>query len=272
MYRENLTEKTFVFSFYLTDDYMTNRANRIHFRCIDHYSHIFDRIIVDIHTNNYKEKKDTILELEKYLLTILHSDNVTFKVRETNAFCEAETYYKEIVVNMKYKNGLYFFGHNKGITNYEIVGPEYEKSIDSWIIGMYYLGLNFPKEAEGKMIAQARYFYGGPKLKWLGEGYGDSDRFYYAGTFYWTNPTLIAHDTESDNFFLERGFAEQFPCFTSNQYRVDSHNNAYITMCKNIYIQADECIDFLLSNKDEKAEYEQLFNSIINDLGEDTTI
>lgn len=243
-------KKRLVFYFYTFENFMDNRAIKIHLKCLKHYANVFDEALFIISVDNTGESK-LIFDTEVELLKLGFND-IHFKIHKNNSYREAQPFYNEIVAKLNTLDGLTFFGHNKGTTNYEN-GWAVRESIDAWIIGMYYLNLEFINEVETSLLSEPHRFYGAfltdarnTALKsWL-----------YSGTFYWINCLEVWNDATLGNIHLpssahHRGFAENFPGslyeWNNGVDGLDSHGNMVLNVF-DYYTKAQTAIPILLGN------------------------
>lgn len=256
-------KKRLIFYFYTFNDFMNNPAIKIHLKCLKYYSHVFDEALFIISIddkNNSKLIFDTEIELLK-----LGFNNIQFKIHKNNAYCEAEPFYNEIVSKLKTLDGLTFFGHTKGVTN--VLNPSCViESINAWILGMYYLNLEFIDEVEKSLLYEPYRFYGA----FLCDATQSVLKQYlYAGTFYWINCSAIYNDVIKGNHSLPccidgRGFAEEFPGLLYNWNNgtqgLYSHDNRILYEF-DFYCYTHERILFLIQNDINR--YENFKKNII---------
>ena len=259
----NLNKKVMVFSFYLTEDFKERRANKIHKFCLNRYSNIFDEIIMTFLIDDV-ENENLICECEKWLLDSLHCNNITFKVAQNNMLCEGQVFMNEISSKIDELYGLYFFGHNKGVTNYEKY-PKYYEEIDLWILGLYYLSLNFMPEVEKELIFDTKFFYGSFLIE---DEIPHKENFFetqliYGGTFFWVNPSLICAFERDGRIPLvtQRGYAESVFVKSFKSVFKTSHNWDYMYKT-NQYKHTKEILDYLL-NDEEKKEFSSMYDEVL---------
>lgn len=257
-------KKRLIFYFYTFDGFKENRAVKIHLSCLKHYSSVFDEALFIIFLDD-AEDKELIYETEAEILKIGLKD-VRFKVHKNNWYCEAQPFFDEIVGKLKSLDGLTFFGHTKGITNYQ--KPDVSRdSLDAWLIGMYYLNLQFLDEVEFEMIYSLARFYGAfltensehPGVDW-----------FYSGTFYWLNCLMIHNDSligekEMPVSCHQRGFAESFPGLLYKPFEMSSHERAFLYPY-DAYFKACEAVEFL-AGKDMEG-FEKLRKEITEQISE----
>lgn len=254
-----------IFHFYAFWNWRENRAIQIHLECLKAFAHVFDEAIFVISVDVVTDK-DLIREIEFELIKC-GFENVRFIVRQNNNYCEAETFYNDIIKKLDVLDGLTFFGHTKGITNYSVFK---EDSIDNWIIGMYYLSLNFMDEVDTEMIHKARNLYGSFLTKM------EDCHYHYSGTFYWLNCQSLWNDYKLGRVkfpegCFNRNYAELFPvslywgegsAFLEGKM---AHERKYLYFNKvNLYENADIALEFLLG--EDITHYKEFKKKILDNI------
>lgn len=254
-------KKRLVFYFYTFKNFRDNRANQLHLKCLKHYSRIFDEALFVI---SLDETDDTNLIFETQVeLLKCGFKNIQFKIHKNGPYREAQPFYNEIVKNLRYLDGITFWGHNKGTTNYNREGAEQE-SIDAWILGMYYLNLEFIDEVEKSLCDDVCRFYGAFLTDCT-----DTDWrcFAYLGTFYWINGASVWDDSVLGRIQLpltchQRGFAEELPGLLYGREHLASHDGIFLYKY-DAYTETHIRINFLLS--ENMAGYENFKKDIIGE-------
>ena len=131
-------KKRLVFSFYASEDFEDNIANKFHFKCLERYSNVFNEVIVCIIVSDV-ENKELVYKVRNYFLRIFNC-SIAFKTYENTALNESLVFENEISDRLKSLDGLTFFAHNKGAGNINNWICD-KNSILRWILGMYYLNL-----------------------------------------------------------------------------------------------------------------------------------
>ena len=249
-------KKRLVFYFFTFENFMDNRAIKIHLKCLKHYAHVFDEALFIISLNDTDNSK-LIFDTESELLKLGFKD-IRFKVHKNNAYCEGQPFFEEIVEKLKYLDGLTFFGHTKGVTNVCKLDANFE-SLDAWLLGMYYLNLEFIEEVEVSLCYEPHRFYGAFLMN---NEDGKGVNWFYSGTFFWMNCQTIyldnvAGDVEIPIQCHQRGFAETLPGLLYDWNRgkggLSSHGE-YILYPLEIYSKAHIAVPFLLGDDTEGYE------------------
>ena len=259
-------KRRLIFYFYTFNNFIDNRAIKIHLKCLKHYSNVFDEALFVVSLDDVNNT-ELIFNTEAELLKLGFKD-IHFKVHKNNGYCEAQPFYEEIVRNLKVLDGLTFFGHTKGVTNYSKEDINIE-SIDAWLTGMYYLNLEFVPEVEYKMIKDISRFYGA----FLTDNRdGDGVNWFYSGTFFWLNCQMlyideITNEIEIPTYCHQRGFAESFPGLLYggeiNERKLDSHESRLLYP-HDAYFDAVQTTEFLAGEGVE--EYKAFKKTILDEI------
>lgn len=257
-------KKRLVFYFYTFENFTGNRAIQLHLRCLKHYSKVFDEALFIISVDDTENDKlifDTEVELLK-----CGFKNVHFKVCNNSSFCECQAFFNEIVKKLGMLDGFTFFGHTKGTTNYGN-GWAVEESLDAWILGMYYLNLEYIDELEDYFTRlNGARFYGTFLSNYITE---PKNKLTYLGSFYWLNCPVIWGDVKKGIVELpidvgNRALAEDFPAILyewEEGTRLASHHLRILYFLKP-YENTHKAIDFLLGEDIKK--YEKYKNEMLN--------
>lgn len=220
-------KKKLVFHLYCGEGWEHNEAIKIHFACLKHYQNVFDEMLIVLAIDG-ETNGEVASSVRKKIVEEITHPFLTIKMVKNTAYREAKTFYDE-VIDQDY-DGIVFFGHSKGYTNFNNKENK-KKNIIEWIIGCYWLSLEFLDEAEIMLAHGTKYyngnFYGSFKIAKGGRPSKDSA---YMGTFFWTNVTelkKILKDRGKELFKLStRMSAEEFPgniCYIINNCAVASH-------------------------------------------------
>jgi hypothetical protein len=166
-------------------DYDHQVCENIHKACIKEFLSQFDEAVIVFTMNNWD--KDRYEEYCKFFLKWGPSD-ISFKYLSNHPSRECNTFRKEIIEKMNLLDGLTFFCHNKGITNFGLN----RKSISLWIIAMYWYNLSNMEFPVNETIGASRMCTG------ILNYYNENDawtryHWMYSGTFFWLNCQQI-HD------------------------------------------------------------------------------
>lgn len=202
--------RNLVFYFYGFDGYKDNRAIKIHFKCLKKYCNVFDNALFIISVNDITNIK-LISDIEHDLINC-GFNNISFKIHQNDVYCEANVFKEEIVNKLNEYEGITFFGHTKGVSNYT---EETKDSMDEWITSMYFFNLEYTKNIEGYLAFDVSLFYGHFLSRHL------DGLFYYNGTFFWINTKKLYHHKNVFNIHDDenvdgRGYAELYPSYFYN--------------------------------------------------------
>ena len=255
--------KKLVYHFYLEEGFEENIANIVHFRCLEKYSNIFNESIIVISPKE-PQNEALINKAKGFLINVLKSPILTFKVAKNTRYYEAQTFYDEIMSKLNESEGLTFFAHNKGVSNV-LNNAISKESVMRWICGMYYFNLNFIDEVENRLCADFLGTFFGSYLM-TGENVSSKNKLWYAGTFYWLNSGRLLKYCERENIKLpkisDREYAEWLPgeiMDWGNGNKLSSHNKMLL-FDNDMYRNTISVNDFLCANENEKRELNQLFD------------
>ena len=277
-------KKRLIFYLYITDDFFERKTNLVTIECLRKYSHIFD--FADFYlsiddVNNY----ELINKVENLLINVGFKKNISFTIHQNDDYRESEVIKEELVDKLKDIDDLVFFAHGKGFTNLTMYD---ETSMLHWLVGCYYLSLEFADEAVALITGMNTFMSYGSfplvmKQKELPDDYLTKDELYlgrikygwcYSGTFFWVNPPrLVDHmaifrqevPKMHDRYYSEK-FLGNVMSFESN---ATGHNLRYLYHTNNMYNDgvAENCIRFILG-ADETMRYYDFYNEIMNNVKE----
>lgn len=206
-------KKKMLFYFYANDDFENLNSNKIHFNCISHYAHIFDEIEIVISIDNISDF-NLIKRIKKYFVeNILFLGDMAFLIRQNTPYCECKVFREELLLKEQNYNGLIFFCHNKGTTNYE----QFKNALDIWLTGAYFFSLEFIEEVEKALIFYNNFFYGSYPMADVNNSGKILNKYnaFYTGTFFWIN--LLKHIKLCNSCEIDyllpmdsRGYAEEY--------------------------------------------------------------
>lgn len=220
-----------VFSFYLSEDFEDNIANKMHFYCLSKYGHLFKDALFVILIDDVKNYS-LIAKFEKKIIDCGYVENIIFKIEENNPLREASVFKKYLVDRFSEYSNPVFFAHNKGYTN--VIDPNItdKKNILMWVNALYYSSLEYLDECYKLMFNDftRTLFFGGFMTT---ENTTESVHKYcptFNGSLYILNPGNILeymYDNEFKPFPLgNRWYAEHFPRMVVNESRPDILNKA----------------------------------------------
>ena len=190
----------------------------LHFACLKRFSNVFTEALFILSTDDVNDS-DTLSLYKSRILSCGFNRNVTFKVIENTMYYESLTFYNEIASKLSELDGLTFFGHSKGLTNYH--GNE-ENTI-YWVLASYYFNLNWMDEVERMLLSYQQYYYG--TLLSLVDTIPNRYKWYYAGTFMWINTRKlneygVKYDGAVVPPLVDRSYSELFPGNMTDRYPV----------------------------------------------------
>ena len=251
--------RTLVFHFYTFENFLQNRAINIHLRCLKQYHNVFDNAIFVISVDDIKNH-ELIQETERQIMDC-GFENIKFIVKQNNEFREAQTFYDEVILNLDIFDGIVFFAHTKGISNYAQF-PNNAEDLDAWIYGLYYLNLNFIDETENFFNGIIpKMFYGAFLHVDINEVNWEKVLGYYQGAIYWLMPSTILEELKRGRLPMEKVYpklenricAENYPmslCYWRDNgvYNLGSHN-LMATYLHNPYMEGKQILEYLSKKK-----------------------
>lgn len=253
--------KTLVFYFFIPEDYETNIAIKLHIECLKRYCHIFNKAIFYIACNKTEEKY--IDEVKNFLFNLKDWEDIKIKVVGNDIFCEAHEFKNEIIERLdEFKEEVVFFAHTKGVINIKTY-PNNVKNILKWIYLCYFQSLEFEREAIKELVFGYRLFYGSLLME-----DEKSNGAFYAGTFYWLNPSAIYNRTINGQrlpVMSTRDYAEMFPSyflFNKGDGFLMSHFNRFLFNTDLYRRNFDDLIDFF----GEAELYYKKYNDIMKNI------
>lgn len=259
--------KRMVYSFYVNDDSFDNIINKLHFKLLKRYIHIFDEVIFCVIIDD-RDRIDLIQKIEEFIISIYHK-KLTFKIYDNTEYRESLVFYNEIAAKIENLDGYTFFGHNKGISDEGL--PYY---IQMWVAAMYYFNLELSNTLSAD---NSSVFYGALKsdcVEKCEEKYYETilpkHKWCYCGTFFWGKYQelyrLLEHRCEKIPLLTNRWYSEMFPGEVSESNYGHCYNGLWIleamANCDNIdeYIKSTYRTSITIYD-----EFISFFNSILND-------
>ena len=203
-----MVHKKMVFHFWPNEGWEDNFANKIHFKCLEHYSWIFDESLIVIAPDPGTEH--LVPGVMKKFIDCVKSKTITFKIVQNDAYFEGGTFKREIIDKAGSTEGLVFFAHNKGVTCLSTQGKYDEKSLAIWICAMYFYNLEFYEEVEYKLCSTPARTLSGAFLMG-GQFIHNTAHVWFSGTIYWLNPGRIIKFSKNIPALQDREYAEWFP-------------------------------------------------------------
>ena len=208
---------------------------------------------------------------------------MSFVIHQNDEWRESAVLKEYLVDRLNSINDMIFFAHGKGFTNLE----QYEEdSMIHWLLGCYYLSLEFMDEVDSILEGTSTFStYGSFPLvmnkKDTNDDYLDPNDIYlgrikygwcYSGTFFWINPSrltdhLAVFKQETprihDRYYSEK-FLGNVMSYPSN---ATGHHYRYLFSSNNMYNDgvAESCIKFIL-DESEYAEYYRFREEILKEV------
>lgn len=169
--------------------------------------------IYDIHTRMLNEYKDKFSEQEfiiatdsdtkqEYIDTVISRITEIFPEAKFTFYSndkqlrESKYFYNEIATKLnQMEDRWYFFGHNKGVDTFYAPGD----MCKMWIIGMYYMNLNYPEKISEQMKMPHTCVIGTYLIRNLKAWPWLRFKWHFSGTFWWFNPKRISDVMKEQN-------------------------------------------------------------------------
>ena len=258
-----MVTKRLVFHFYLCENWDTNFANILHFKCLSHYTGIFDEVKIIIAVDD--KDRYMVNDVKKKFVDCVKSKVLTFKVVENDRYCEGGTFKREVADKLDKYDGLVFFGHNKGVTCMSTKGDYDKESLAIWITAMYFYGLEFMDDVEKKLVVDTvRTIYGTFLMQ--GEWFANASHSFFSGTFYWLNPGRVMKWAKKIPEIYDREYAEWFPgeVFGEDITYYLASRCEYILMTSDLYHQAKNTLHIIGKDENDRERFEEFFKTIYN--------
>lgn len=258
---------------------MTNAANKIHFVCLSKYINIFDEARFTISVDDLSNL-DLISYGLQWILSLGGTFEKTINIRKNTDLFEVETFGKEFLNKSDEFDGMVFFGHNKGTTNFNNPQLNHE-SVFKWICGMYFYNFEFVDEVEGIFTGKLRapdVFYGAfleyfskEKQSLVHAIPNNPSGLEYCGTFYWINTPLYRNGKKmgviKDVEPTSRFFAEEYPGMFFDRYAygagIASHNDAcFDATVINLYHMNDDMWEWIAGQIGDAEKFKEFIKEI----------
>lgn len=276
-------KKELLFYFYITPDFFERKTNLVHLECLKRYAYIFDSAVFYLSLDDISNV-NLIKRVEQAILELPFNGNISFVLHENDDLRESGVFVNEILEKIKKENKLLFFAHGKGFTNLDTYE---ERSMLEWLVGCYYLSLNFmddvlynidgnartwitygsfplidEKEYSPEVLAEpgANYYLGRIKYHWC-----------YSGTFFWVNAIRLreyirmfnlSYPEIFDRYYSEKFLGNIFPL----ECNATGYNNFLLFAGNNMYNDgvAESCIWSILNSEEAINNYNKFYNEVTN--------
>ena len=262
-------KKTLLYYFYIdkNDYYYTD----IHLSCLRYYSDIFDEVKICLSIDDINDFS-TIKNYQEKFLCIFNKTkkDITFIIQENTFYLgESLFFYNELVKKLN-EYELVFYCHGKRDGTLKLIIDSKEelfKLTSLWIVGCYYLSLNFMEEVKNTIEQDSKsdVFYGSYLMNINNLGFEEtvfSDN--YCGTFFWINCKKLYSTIKTYNLEIpevaSRYYSEQFPSYILKSGKT-SHDSIILDSI-NIYNEVERCTKESCGN--EYNDFLEFYNRIIN--------
>ena len=266
-------KKRLIFYLYITEDFFERKTNLITVECLRRYSYIFDcadfYLSID-DVNNY----ELINRIENLLINLGFNKDIAFHIHQNDDYRESAVVKAEIADKIKVLDDLIFFGHGKGFTN---LAQYDEDSMIHWLLGCYYLSLEFVEEAIALITGMNTFCAFGSfplvlEKRSLEEDYLAQNELYlgrikygwcFSGTFFWLNPPKLYDHMHIFNQevpkIFDRYYSEKMlGNIMSYPSNATGHKLRYLFSGNNMYNEgvAESCNKFILEDNEIPAYYQ----------------
>lgn len=157
-----------------------NVYNEINRRCLGHFHDVFDDAVFCVCLDD-TGNSELVQKAVEWIWSCGFKDKVVIKIKPNSAFCDAQTFYDEVVNRLSEFDGMVFFGHNKGST------MDYMDGLKQWIIFSYYACLD---RLEEYVVNLAREYVACTYLP-ITSKYGKPFDWFPPGSFLLANPMKL---------------------------------------------------------------------------------
>lgn len=217
------------FYLWVSPDFQTNEAIKVHKACLTKYIDVFDERTFIVAVDDFRNEAQ-INEGLSWVKEICGDRPFNVKLALNNKeLCEVGTFGEYFLPAMEMgERCMMFFSHSKGIMDTNDMWKN-KYSVLRWVISMYYYNLEYVDEAESYLL-NGKVFYGALRTRFDRRDNSGimTHGNIYIGTFYWFNPAnakknMIMKLSEMPMAF-NRWTAEDFPMLF-NIESLSSHNN-----------------------------------------------
>lgn len=212
--------KSLFFYFYISDDFNTNEAVKVHQICLSRYINVFDTLNFIVALNNLLDfsKQKTAIE---WINGIVGDKKYTIRFTPNTNLRESIVVLEDFLPKMLIgTDEIIFMSHMKGVTN--VNDNRMNKfSVLRWIISMYWYTLEYTDNINNFIMSDKKTMYG-PLLTHFdrrADSAVQNHNKIYIGGFYWFKPY---------NFLDNCLYIEKIP-----QKQVGRYFNENLPMCLN---------------------------------------
>lgn len=239
---------------------------KLHFECLNRYKDVFTNSIFVLAVD--KDCPEDIIDFyKKKIINLGLKGDIAIKVKENTAYREGKTFKEEIVDKLGELDGLTFFIHGKGITNFDR-SDVIEDSVIEWVICSYYQMFSNINQVVRMLIAGNTGVCYGPYL-FKHDFCLTINNWYYSGSFQCINTKKLQNYMFRKNVRIpelcDRAYAEAFlgDVVEFNPFFVRSYKGRYATSTPLImYRDAGLATSYILS--DEKTKYNEFKNEVLS--------
>lgn len=191
-----------IYSFYVADNECNNLVYKLHYKMIERYSNIFDKIImIIVYDGNYND--DIIYRIRSKIISICKCKDLKIIFEHNNHNYREGIIFKKYIIDKleSYDDYITFFGHTKGITNKD--GLNNIDNLLRWIYCMYELNFTWINEVKEKLTTYSmtndnKYISYG-SLYFKDYRHNNVNNWFYSGSFFWLNTRKLYNHIKENN-------------------------------------------------------------------------
>ena len=190
-----------IFVFHILDNidsFDNDYIYKLHFKCLEYYSYVFDEATFIITANDFDNK---LIWDAQYRISNIFNPFCKLKFiieKNDKEYREGIHFYNYVLKRLDKYDGLTMFGHTKGVFNYDVQDID----VSDWVLALYHFNLSYMYDVDNKLIYDKCYY--------LYAGVYSSRKschmipYWYAnGSFYWMNCKKIAKYIKDNNIDID---------------------------------------------------------------------
>lgn len=239
---------------------------KLHFACIEKYKNIFNNSIFVLSVDEGCSE-ELLNFYKRKIIEIGIRGNISIKIKKNTAYREASTFKEEIVDKLSELNGITYFIHGKGITNFgrTDINPD---SVNEWVLSSYYQLFSKPDYVVKSLISENTGICYGAFL-FNNDFCLTNHDWYFSGSFQAINTKKLLNYINNHGIKIpelcDRAYAEAFlgDCLEFNPFFVRSFNGKYGTTTPLImYKEAEVPSKYIIG--DEMIKYSNFKQEILS--------
>lgn len=185
-----------IYSYYVMND--ITELHQFHMNLLKEYINIFDSVDFYLLCDNPNDDININKNIE-YINSILNRDDINFRIIQNESDLREGKIYKTYIIDkLNDYNELIFFAHTKGVTNSVNLENMYNTKL--WIAIMYYMNLNFYKNASEDFLNDKILSWGA--IYNYDNNNTTKNHWQYTGSFQWINTRALFNYIKCNNIDL----------------------------------------------------------------------